>query len=161
MAVTGTSVLTETLIPDSVIQKNRDFAGDKGAQLEPALVQEFVRLAHFDYESIKNMMKLGPALALASWDWGGGDFETGLGAASHVGNRDIALFLLENGARPNLFSAAMLGQLDVVRGFLEADPTLINCRGPHGLTLVHHARQGGPKASQVLEYIESLMGMNK
>ena len=43
----------------------------------------------------------------ASWDWGGGDWETGLGAAAHMGRRDIAELLLGRGARLDLFAAAI------------------------------------------------------
>jgi len=146
----------ETIIPDSVLQKNSSFAGDKGPQLEAALVQDFVRLSHFNAKAVKEMVKAHPSLVFASWDWGGGDFETGLGAASHVGNREIAEFLLEKGARPNIFSAAMLGQIEVVKGFLTADPSLLNCNGPHGLSLIHHATKGGEQSEQVLEHLKSV-----
>src|SRR6202022_1027028 len=47
-------------------------------------------------------------LAKAAWDWGFGDWEDALGAASHVGNREIAELLLANGARPTIFSAALV-----------------------------------------------------
>ena len=35
-----------------------------------------------------------------------------------MGRRDIALLLLENGARMDIFSAAMLGHLEIVRATL-------------------------------------------
>lgn len=149
---------TQSAPPDSVVQKNLAFAGDKGPQLDPALVQEFVRRAHFDLSYVTEALAGTPQLAVASWDWGGGDYETGLGAASHVGNRAIAELLLQHGARPNLFSAAMLGQLEVVRGFLTALPTLIDCKGPHGLSLIHHARKGGAASQDVLTYLENFAG---
>ncbi len=150
------SLTAKDYLPDSVRAVNKSFGGDKGDQLDPALVQDFVRRSHFDPAGIKKLTESYPQLVYASWDWGGGDFETGLGAASHVGNRDIALDLLARGARPNIFSAAMLGQLDVVQALLTAAPDLIDCRGPHGLTLVHHARKGGQQAIDVLAYLERL-----
>jgi len=58
----------------------------------------------------------------AVWDWGFGDWESALGAASHVGNREIAEYLIAHGARPSLFSATMLGHLDVVKAFIAAQP---------------------------------------
>ncbi|MBD3298374.1 MAG: ankyrin repeat domain-containing protein [candidate division Zixibacteria bacterium] len=119
-------------------------------------VQEFVRISHFDADGVRQMVAEEPQLVVASWDWGGGDYESGLGAASHVGNREIAEFLLEHGARPNLFAAAMLGWDDVVRGFLTRHPALIDCTGPHGLSLIHHARAGGEQAASVLAYLENL-----
>jgi hypothetical protein len=92
----------------------------------------------------------------ACWDWGGGDFETGLGAAAHMGRRDIANFLLENGARLDLFAAAMLGEMDIVRSALTAFPEAIKTPGPHGIPLIEHARAGGDEAREVLEFLESL-----
>ena len=76
-----------------------------------------------------------PALLNATWDWGGGDFETGLGGASHMGSRDIAEFLIGQGARMDLFTAVMLGRLDIVTPMLTAYPALLQSRGPHGLSL--------------------------
>ena len=91
----------------------------------------------------------------ASWDWGGGDFETGLGAAAHMGNREIALFLLESGASLDLFAAAMLGYVDVVRETLVAHPELRNATGAHGIPLLVHAQQGGEHARGVVELLEA------
>ena len=84
-----------------------------------------------------------------------GDFETGLGAAAHMGQREIALFLLENGASLDLFAAAMLGYVDVVREMLATHPELRNAKGAHGIPLVGHAQQGGEQAKAVLELLEA------
>src|SRR5262249_49180889 len=92
------------------------------------------------------------------WDWGYGDWESALGAASHVGNRDIAEFLLANGARPSIFSATMLGQLDVVKSFVAATPGIQRIRGPHTITLLKHAAAGGAGAKRVLDYLRALGG---
>jgi hypothetical protein len=43
------------------------------------------------------MLESEPRLLRATWDWGGGDFETALGGAAHMGRRDIAAWLLERG----------------------------------------------------------------
>ena len=99
----------------------------------PALAKEIVGVSHFNLARVKELVQKRPQLAQASWDWGYGDWETALGAASHVGQRPIAELLLENGAPPTLFSAAMLGQLDVVKMFLAARPGLQRLRGQHGL----------------------------
>ncbi len=97
----------------------------------------------------------------ASVDWGFGDWESALGAASHTGNRDIAEYLIEHGARPTLFSAAMLGQLGVVRAFVEAAPGVERIHGPHGFTLLMNARFGGDPAAEVLAYLEALGTANE
>jgi hypothetical protein len=128
----------------------------KPAALEIALVQAFVAQSHSHLERVKELLAEEPALINASWDWGGGDWETGLGAAAHMGRKDIANFLLENGARLDLFAAAMLGKLEIVKAALEAYPDAINTPGPHGIPLIAHAKAGGEEASKVLEYLEML-----
>jgi hypothetical protein len=120
--------------------------------LESKLVQEFVGVAHTDLERTKELLAQEPALVNGTWDWGGGDFETALGAASHMGRKDIADFLLEHGARLDIFAAAMLGKLEIVKAALEAFPDTINTPGPHGIPLTKHAQAGGEGAKAVLEY---------
>ncbi len=129
---------------------------DSFPSLHPTLVKDVVGLSHSNLAKVKEMVQQHPALAKASWDWGYGDHETALGAASHVGQRAIAEFLLENGAPPTLFSATMLGQLDVVKAFMAATPGLQKIRGPHSLSLMVHAKAGGPPAAAVVTYLESI-----
>ena len=123
--------------------------------LESKLVQEFVGNAHGDLNRVKELLAQEPGLINATWDWGGGDFETALGGASHMGRRDIAEFLLEHGARLDLFAAAMLGKLDIVKAALAAYPEAIRTPGPHGIPLIAHAQAGGDDAKAVLEYLQS------
>lgn len=123
---------------------------------DPEIVRETVGASHRDLERVRELVSPRPTLANATWDWGFGDWETALGAASHTGQREIAEVLLAHGARPTLFSATMLGQLDVVRAFVEASPGIQKTAGPHGLTLLHHARQGGDEAKAVADYLESV-----
>ena len=129
---------------------------DKKPALEAPLVQEFIRVAHADFDHTKELLTQEPALINATWDWGGGDFETALGAASHMGRKDIANFLLEHGARLDIFAAAMLGKLDIVKAALTAYPDALNTPGPHGIPLIVHAEKGGEDAIAVLEYLQSL-----
>jgi hypothetical protein len=120
--------------------------------LEAILVQQFVGNAHEDLIRVKELLAQEPALINACWDWGG-DFETSLGAAAHMGRRDIAEFLLEYGARRDLFATTMLGKMEIVRDALAAFPGAIQTRGPHGIPLIAHARAGGEDAKEVLEYL--------
>ena len=120
------------------------------------LVREFVGNAHGDLDRVRALLEQEPALVNAAADWGGGDWETGLGAAAHVGRRDIAEYLLARGARMDLFAAAMLGKLSIVRAILEDDPDARQRPGPHGIPLIVHAHQGGEAARAVLEYLRSL-----
>ena len=124
--------------------------------LESNLVEEFVRVAHADLDRTKELLAQEPALVNATWDWGGGDFETALGAASHMGRKDIANFLLEHGARLDIFAAAMLGKLDIIKAALTAYPDALNTPGPHGIPLIIHAEKGGEDALGVLEYLQGL-----
>jgi hypothetical protein len=128
----------------------------KKPQLNRLLVQDFVVFAHFDLAMTKKLLEREPALLNATMDWGHGDWETGLGGASHMGRRDIAELLLERGARIDLFCAAMLGQLDAVRAFLTLQPKLIDAKGPHGFTLHFHAQVGAKEAEPVLAYLQSI-----
>lgn len=123
--------------------------------LKPEIVQEFVGKAHGDLEVVKELLGQEPSLLNAAWDWGGGDWETALGAAAHMGRKDIANYLLEQGARIDLFAAAMLGKLEIVKAMISDNPNLKNARGPHTIPLMQHAKAGGDEAKSVVEFLES------
>ena len=118
------------------------------------IVQEFVRVCHGNFARVKVLLGEEGRLANAAWDWGGGDWETGLGAAAHTGRREIAEYLLANGARIDIFAAAMLGQLEVVKSMVEHNPGIKHVAGPHGIPLIKHAEFGGEAARGVLEYLK-------
>ena len=133
---------------------------------EDDIVREVVGAAHVRLDRVKELVTQRPALAKVSRDWGFGDWESALGAASHMGRSDIAEFLMEHGARPNLFTFAMLGKLDAVRSQIEAMPGVQRTHGPHGITLLQHARNrlrqknlsAGDRANSksMVSYLESL-----
>jgi hypothetical protein len=139
-------------------QTETGLSGDSFPAHDPKVVSEMVTVAHGNISRVRELVSTRPALANAGWDWGFGDWETPLGAASHVGNREIATLLLSAGARPSIFSAAMLGQVDVVRAFVAASPGIQRTRGPHGITLLAHARAG--KAAEVVAFLESIQDAN-
>jgi len=122
--------------------------------LDSSLVQEFVGVSHGNFERVKQLLEQEPALVNAAWDWGGGDWETGLGAAAHTGQAAIANHLLEHGARIDIFAAAMLGKLEIVRAAVLDNPATLHVKGPHGIPLIVHAQQGGEAAAEVLAFIE-------
>jgi hypothetical protein len=129
---------------------------DRKPALELDLVQEFVGVAHTDLNRVKELLEREPNLVNATWDWGGGDFETALGAAAHMGAKDIANYLLEHGARLDIFAATMLGKLEIVKAALKEYPNAKDILGPHDIPLIVHAEQGGDDAKAVLEYLQSL-----
>jgi len=128
----------------------------KPAPLNSQLVQEIVLKAHSDFPRVMALIEQEPALVNASWDWGGGDWETPLGSAAHMGRRDIAEYLLAHGARLDLFAAAMLGRLEIVKAILTTFPNMKSAKGPHGIPLLVHAQQGGTEAASVLDYLQTL-----
>ena len=125
---------------------------------DPDRVRSVVGASHGNIDLVRSLVTEQPSLAKVSWDWQLGDWETPLGAASHVGRRDIAELLIAHGARPTLFSAAMLGQIDTVRAYLEADPSLFLLHGPHGISLTRHAQAGGADAADVVGYLLERFG---
>jgi hypothetical protein len=128
----------------------------KPPPLPDDLVKEFVGAAHGNPERTRELLGNEPGLLNATWDWKAGDFETAIGGAGHMGRRDIAEFLIAQGARMDLFVAAMLGELPIVRAYLEAHPAMLHCKGPHAISLVAHARAGGERAAETLAWLESL-----
>ena len=130
---------------------------DPKPALESSLVEEFVSVAHSDLERTRALLEQEPGLVNASWDWGAGDFETALGSASHMGRPDIANYLLENGARLDLFAATMLGKYEIVKSVLDSYPDAIHVPGPHGISLLQHAKFGREAASAVYEFLQSLL----
>jgi hypothetical protein len=128
----------------------------KKQQINRLLVQDFVIYAHSDLGMVKKLLEKEPALLNATMDWGGGDWESGLGGAAHMGERAIVEYLLEKGARIDIFCAAMLGLLDAVKAFLTLQPKLIDAKGPHGFSLHFHAQVGGKESEKMLDYLQSV-----
>jgi hypothetical protein len=153
----GVSALGASLFPARARAQEPPAAASLAPEVfpaqDPALVKEVVGVSHRDLKRVQELVERQPALARASIDWGFGDWETCIDAASHVGNRPIADFLLAHGARPTIFSAAMMGQIDVVKAFVAARPGVQRTLGPHGLTLMWHAKQGRADAAAVVQYL--------
>lgn len=120
-----------------------------------AVKKAFVDAAHRDLDRVKELLSDDNTLANATVDWGGGDWETALGACSHTGRREIAEHLLAHGARMDVFAAAMLGKLDAVKALLAASPAARDFPGPHGISLLAHAEAGGEEAATVVAYLQS------
>lgn len=141
--VSDVAALAQTNLP--YIPAPGEVARKRGPQ-ELALVYAFVGAGHGNLEKVKQLLVQDPHLICASRDWGGGDWETALGGAAHTGHREIAEYLLTQGARIDSFSAAMLGEREVLRALLAANPSVATTKGPHGYTLLYHAATGGDVA---------------
>lgn len=136
--------------------------------LADEVVSEVVGASHFNLDRVKELVEPRPELARACWDWAFGDFETALGAASHVGRRDIAAYLMGKGARPDIFTYAMLGAYQAVKAMIEASPGIQGIAGPHGISLLSHAKTGlrsegltqaeKDRQQRLIDYLESLGG---
>jgi len=50
----------------------------------------------------------------------------------------------------------MLGRTMEVKALLAAFPNLLRSKGPHGLTLLHHAQRGKEAAAELLEHVTKL-----
>jgi len=123
-------------------------------QLGADLVKDWIGKAHQrKIDVMKGLLEREPALLQSSWDWGAGDFESAIQAAAHTGSRDMALFLIDRGARFDLFAAAMLGQLALFKTTVETYPATLQVRGAHGIPLLSHAIQGEAPARPVLDYL--------
>ena len=106
-------------------------------------IKEFVIAGHGNLEQVKLMLEKDSSLLLEKFEWRENDFESALEGASHVGNRQIALFLLERGAPKQITTAAMLGEVSTVKTMLEQQPERIQFKGAHGIALLPHAALSG------------------
>lgn len=152
-SITGASCLFA--LPQFVISQAQP-PQTKGPQLDKELVKEFVGFAHKDFEKVKAMLVQTPDLLNAVHNLGGWDWEDAIGAAGHVGQRETALYLIQQGARPTICVAAMLGELQLVKNFIASFPGMKDAVGPHKISLVRHAKAGGEPAKQVLDYLISI-----
>lgn len=131
--------------------------------INPDVVSEVVGVSHFNLDRLKELVDVRPELAKATWDWGFGDWESAIGAATHVGRRDIVFYLLSKGARPTLFTFAMLGDLKTVKSMLDLSPEMLKITGPHGISLMQHAEIGlfakdadKERSEALVEYLKTL-----
>src|SRR4051812_6010174 len=89
-------------------------------------VKEFVIAGHSKLDEVKQMLNDYPNLLYCRYDWGNGDFEEAIEGAGHLGNRAIAEYLIEKGARPNIFVLTMLGETAIIKSIIEKYPSLLN-----------------------------------
>jgi hypothetical protein len=127
--------------------------------LPPAVVGEFVGRSHVDLARVTELLNAYPTLLHASFDWGNGDFETALHAAAHSGRRDIVDFLIHRGARIDIFAAAFLGKLPILKALLHDTPDALHRTGPHGIALIEFAKKGNHR--ETIQHLHALLSPPK
>lgn len=145
LAGLGVAITVPTYFISTSKNKERNSSKKISKKLDKNLVKEFVIAGHSKLELVKEMFEEFPNLIYASHDWGNGDYEQAIEGAAHLGNKEIVNYLIAKGARPNLFALTMLGETNLVKATLEIYPGLLFTKGPHGLTLLHHAQVGDAK----------------
>ena len=103
-------------------------------------IYEFVAAAHASLEKTQKIVEEKPLIINATNQFVKGDFETAIGGASHMGRKDIVLMLVERGARLDPFNLTCLGQVEMVKQLIGLYPQYLKAYGPHGFTLLHHAK---------------------
>jgi ankyrin repeat protein len=95
-------------------------------------INEFTRLAHFDADRVKHLMKIAPGLigARATWD------ELGIEAAAHMGLVALARHLADHGAPVSTCTATLLGLRDRVEALVISDAACVRERGAHDIALL-------------------------
>jgi ankyrin repeat protein len=106
-------------------------------------INQFIIDCHADLDLVKQKTGQQPALVNG---FNPDVNESALGAAGHMGRRDIAEFLLANGAELELATAAMLGLKEKVEAWLAEDPGLAASGGAHGIPVAFHAAMSGETA---------------
>lgn len=106
-------------------------------------IKEFVFAGHNDLDKVKYILDEKPQIINCTNQSKRGDFETAIGGASHVGNKEIADYLVSKGARLDMFNYTFLGYTEFIKKQIIEFPHLLNAPGPHGFTLLHHAIKGG------------------
>lgn len=136
---------------------------DRYPAIPLSVASEVVGVSHFNLARLKELVDPRPELARAIWDWGFGDWESAIDAASHVGRKDIVEYLIGKGAVPTLFTFAVMGQYETVKAMIDTQPGIQKNGGPHGITLLKHAKIGldtkgvdKVKAQQLIDYLQAL-----
>jgi hypothetical protein len=156
--ITGGAAALLLMNDNATAQASQNAAAQPNPQEPPPfsadLVKEFVIAGHGNFQKVQDMLKEHPNLIYAKYDWGNGDFEAAIEGAGHVGNKEIANYLLSAGSRVTIYVLAMLGRTDLVKPILVAYPALIPAKGPHGFTLLHHAKVGGKDSEELYAWLQ-------
>ena len=103
-------------------------------------IEQFVIAGHGNFAKVKELLEANPALLHTHWDKTN---EMAIEAAAHVGNQEIAKYLLSKGASLDICTAAMMGMSDKVNLFLKENSKLANAKGAHGIPVLFFAALSG------------------
>ncbi len=111
-------------------------------------INEFVSVAHFNFERVKRMHNLCPSLLMtrATWD------ELAIEAAAHMGLVPLTEYLAQAGSPVSTCTATILGLMDLVKSMVEADRDRLRERGAHDLPLVAYTAFGEQRA-EIAEFL--------
>jgi len=110
------------------------------SELTQEIRNQFIVNCHMNFEGVKEAIAQFPEIVNS---YNPEIFESALGAAGHVGNRPIALYLLAHGADLELAAAVMLGMKEEARELIAADPSLLKKGGAHHISIGYHAVLSG------------------
>lgn len=108
--------------------------------MDQELVAQFVGNAHGNLDVVKAMLQENPALLNEVWLEAN---ESAIQAATQTGQREIAEYLIAQGAPVDICTAAMLGDEKRVENFLKQDPALAHAKGSHEYPVLYHAALSG------------------
>lgn len=103
----------------------------------PAIV-----IAHNNRELVDVLLQHGADINVQSVWWAGGF------GVVHNTEPEVLPYLMERGAKLDVFAAAEHNLLNQLRIFIEADPTLVHAKGPDGQRPLHFAR-----STAVIDYL--------
>lgn len=117
--------------------------------MDQQLVAQFVGNAHGNLDVVKQLLREHPELLNAVWE---AVNETAIQAATQTGQREIAEFLISQGAPIDICTAAMLGDVKRVDAMLQADASLAHAKGSHDYPVLYHAcLSGNPDIAELLQ----------
>lgn len=117
--------------------------GTETTLFEAKEINDFVGAAHSSLDETRKIIETKPLILNCASQLAKGDFETAIGGASHMGRKDIVDLLVSYGARMDIFNFTFLGYTGFVKDLVKKSPQLLHSYGPHGFTLLHHAKVGG------------------
>ena len=121
-------------------------------ELSQETINELVVAAHHDLPRVKELLAEQPELLNENAEW----IETPLQAAAHVGNREIADYLLGQGAPLDICTAAMFGNADAVHEFLADNPEEAQATGSHNIPVLYFAAiSGSIEVAEILHHAGS------